>query len=145
MSRAAPGLRLRAPSLVGAVLAGQLAVGGCIATVPHAEPQVMADAQPVFPTLTPAELEQDRELYVANCRGCHTLPAGRREAVDAWPEILEEMREEEVSLDDAEAPRILRYLQVARLHWEGERSRRQDARDARRAERLRRRDGSRAR
>ncbi len=95
---------------------------GCIATVPHAEPEVLAAARPVFPDYTAELLEEDRAVYVEQCSGCHRLTTGKRLTVEEWPAIIDEMAEE-VGFEPATGERIVRYLQVSRLYWEAEKAR----------------------
>lgn len=117
------------PALAAAVLA--LVAPACIATVPHAEPEVLAAARPMFPDYQAEELEQDRELLLAHCTGCHQLAPGPRLEVEEWPRVIREMRKE-VMYDDATAERLLRYLQTSRLFWEAERERLREQRRQRR-------------
>jgi hypothetical protein len=112
-------------------LLGLIAGGpACIAVVPHAAPEVLGAGRAVYPDYTADELEEDRELLLANCTGCHSLAPGRRKTVEAWPEVVVEMRKE-VGYDEETGARILRYLQVSRLYWEAERARLQQEREAR--------------
>jgi len=117
-----------APLLLAALLS--LGGAGCIAAVPHAEPEVLAAARPMFPAYTAEELEADRAAYVENCTGCHVLATGRRHPVEEWPTHVQEMQIE-VFFDDATGAQITRYLQTSRLFWEAETERRRAEREAR--------------
>jgi hypothetical protein len=67
-----------------------------------------------FPNLTLAELEQGRGLYVSRCGSCHALKRPAELAPHQWEPEVTKMREENgVSLSDAEARAIVRYLTVA--------------------------------
>lgn len=136
-------LPIGTPLVASAALA-LLCLAGCIATVPHGEPEVLAAARPMFPDYTPDELEVDRDIFVDNCTGCHVLTPGKRLPVDEWPTIIEEM-EEEVLYDAPTGARILRYLQTSRLFWEVETERLRAEREARRGGGEARRGGGEAR
>lgn len=73
------------PALAWAV--GCLVGGGCIAVVPHAEPEVLAAARPLFPDYSADLLEVDRQLFVENCTGCHVLRPGKHLPVAEWPNV----------------------------------------------------------
>jgi len=113
------------------VLAVLFLGNGCIATVPHGTPEVLAAGAQHFPGLTELEVEQDRALFLEHCTGCHLLPTGKRLAVEEWPDALEEMNQELV-LATEDVSQILRYLQLSRLYWEAEQKRRESERQQRR-------------
>ena len=108
-----------------------LLMSACIAAVPHAEPEVMAAARPVFPDYTADEFEADRELFLDRCTGCHLLAPGKDKPIDEWSDTLVAMRKEVLYDEETEA-RLLRYLQVSRLYWEAERERMRREREERR-------------
>ncbi len=107
---------------------------GCIATVPHADPAVLAAARPLYPDYSAELLEADRDVFVDSCTGCHLLTPGKKLTVSEWPPIIDEMRKE-VAYDTETGERILRYLQTSRLYWEAEKERIQAEREARKRER----------
>ncbi len=107
---------------------------GCIATVPHADPAVLAAARPLYPDYSAELLEEDRDVFVDSCTGCHLLTPGKKLTVAEWPPIIDEMRKE-VAYDKATGERILRYLQTSRLYWEAEKERIKAEREARKRER----------
>jgi len=113
------------------VLAVLFLGSGCIATVPHGTPEVLAAGAQHFPGLTELEVEEDRALFLEHCTGCHLLPTGHKLPIDEWPEALDEMNLE-LELADEHIEHILRYLQVSRLYWEAERKRREEERQQRR-------------
>ena len=61
---------------------------------------------------------QGREVFERVCSRCHALPDPAQHTADQWPAVVERMRDDmdrmEVSVvTDAEAERIVRYLQRA--------------------------------
>lgn len=59
-----------------------------------------------------------REAFVRICSRCHALPDPRQRAAEEWPAVVERMRGHMERMDveaisDAEADRVVRYLQGA--------------------------------
>ncbi len=120
---------------VRALLVGLFVLGsGCIATVPHGTPEVLAAGSAHFPGLTEIEVEEDRALFLEHCTGCHLLPTGKKLPTEEWPEALDEMNLE-LEIAEHQMTHILRYLQLSRLYWESERARLEAERQQRRADR----------
>jgi mono/diheme cytochrome c family protein len=61
---------------------------------------------------------EGREAFVRICSRCHALPDPRQRAAEEWPTVVERMRGhmdrmEVEGISDAEAERVVRYLQRA--------------------------------
>jgi mono/diheme cytochrome c family protein len=67
-----------------------------------------------FPDLTLAELQQGRTLYLSRCGSCHALKRPAELSPEQWRTEVDDMRNNNgVTLSDAEARAIVRYLAVA--------------------------------
>jgi len=118
-----------------ALVLGLLVLGsGCIATVPHGTPEVLAAGAKHFPGLTEIEVEEDRAMFLEHCTGCHLLPTGNQLPIEEWPAALDEMNLD-LELDEKQMAHILRYLQLSRLYWDSERARIEAERQQRRERR----------
>lgn len=67
-----------------------------------------------FPDLSLAELSHGRTLYVSRCASCHVLKRPSELSPEQWQVEVDGMRGKNgVTLSDAEARAIVRYLTVA--------------------------------
>lgn len=62
-----------------------------------------------WPSLTLAELQQGRSLYLSNCGGCHRLYSPLEHTEQEWQKLLPEMIGE-AKLGEAEQDLIFKYL-----------------------------------
>ena len=85
---------------------------GCAGRLPPPTEADALRASERFPGTTVAHLAQGQKLYVERCSSCHALPQPRQKAPDAWPRLVDEMKERS-RMSDATAAEISRYLVVA--------------------------------
>lgn len=95
--------------VAGALAAALLAAGCARATAPIATEQDAARARARWPGVTVDELARGRALLVESCGGCHLVPMPREHAPEAWPALVDEMRERS-GLDAAQGDALTRYL-----------------------------------
>lgn len=94
--------------LAAFILAGTL-ISGCGPGAPRVTAQHAQWAQAKWPTVTMAELERGRTLFLDKCSACHLPPAPRNHSPAEWPEKVAEMTERAHLVPD-EVTLIERYV-----------------------------------
>jgi hypothetical protein len=85
---------------------------GCAGQLPPPTEADALRASARFPGTTVASLAHGQKLYVERCSSCHALPLPHHKSPDAWPKLVDEMKERS-RMSDATAQEISRYLVIA--------------------------------
>jgi len=100
------------------VLASSALVTGClfpkIGTAPGPlSPVAVQSAQSRWPDASAGSLEKGRQLFLANCNGCHSYPDLSAYSDEKWSPIMSKMgRKAELSAADTDL--ILKFVLAAR-------------------------------
>lgn len=97
------------PGILLAVILCLPGIAGCISPVPHPDERALGKARSEDPTVTLADLQEGRKLYVSNCSGCHNLHIPSQFGDSEWSRWVETMRERS-RLTSEETVSITRYL-----------------------------------
>ncbi len=73
----------------------------------------LESARSRWPDASPDELEQGRQLFLANCNACHGYPDRVAYSEENWPDITRRMGDK-VDLSPADTERVLRFILVSR-------------------------------
>jgi mono/diheme cytochrome c family protein len=85
---------------------------GCTPVVPPVTAEMFARARATEPTLSQADLESGRALYVGRCGSCHALPRLSDKSAADWPEVVDTMATKS-KLNEAQRRNVLRYVLAA--------------------------------
>jgi hypothetical protein len=97
-----------ARGFIAALMVGSAACGS---TIPALTPASLVTAQRQWPSVTLADLERGRALYLERCSSCHTPFVPRQFAAQRWPALVGQMRTN-AKLTSADEQDIVRYLVV---------------------------------
>jgi len=87
-----------------------LLLAGCAHTAaPRPTDADAARAQTRWPSITLAELDHGRSLYVGHCGNCHLPPKPSEHSAEEWPVHVAEMSER-AGLDHAQEELVVRYV-----------------------------------
>lgn len=86
-----------------------LGVGACAGQVPQPTDVSLELARKRWPDVALSELRDGRQLFVARCGSCHTLPIPTDTSAEQWPEVMRQMAPLS-KLTAPEAQAVERYL-----------------------------------
>lgn len=86
-----------------------LGLGACAGQVPQPTDASLNAARVRWPGVALDELSEGRQLFVARCGSCHTLPIPADTTAARWPEVMRQMAPL-AKLTDPEAQAVERYL-----------------------------------
>jgi len=76
-------------------------------------PAQVERARAKWPDANEASLEQGRQLFVANCSKCHSLPDRNAVAPEKWPRTVERMGAK-AALSREETQLVFRFIEATR-------------------------------